>query len=69
MARRAVVAHGDILRAITDGYESGTPWANAEVKVYKFEQDDDADAKVVPVKQAEEEVAEGENEPTSSGTK
>ncbi|BGP35702.1 hypothetical protein JCM10296v2_007554 [Rhodotorula toruloides] len=58
-----VVAHGDILRCITDGYRSATPWANAEVRAYTFASADDDDAKVVPVKEV---AKEGANAPTSS---
>ncbi|GAA6003273.1 histidine phosphatase family protein [Rhodotorula paludigena] len=61
--RIVVVAHGDILRAITDGYRSATPWANAEVREYTFRSADDDDAVVVPVKEV---AKEGEQEPTST---
>jgi len=61
-----VVAHGDILRYITDGKNSWQPWANTEVREYTFRTDDeDADAVMVPFV-AESIVLEGENEPTSS---
>ncbi|GAA5859217.1 hypothetical protein JCM8547_008920 [Rhodosporidiobolus lusitaniae] len=60
--RIVVVAHGDILRCITDGYRSDTPWANAEVRAYRFVSPDDDQAKVVLVK---EEAKEGTEEPTS----
>ncbi|EOR01067.1 hypothetical protein E3P92_02879 [Wallemia ichthyophaga] len=42
------VAHGDILRWITDGYNSGKYWGNAEVRTYTFKHDDDEQALVVP---------------------
>ncbi|KAK4331148.1 phosphoglycerate mutase family protein [Rhodotorula toruloides] len=58
-----VVAHGDILRCITDGYRSATPWANAEVRAYTFSSADDDDAKVISVKEV---AKEGGNAPTSS---
>ncbi|GAA6042154.1 hypothetical protein JCM8097_004989 [Rhodosporidiobolus ruineniae] len=57
-----VVAHGDILRVLTDGYRSATPWANAEVRAYTFQSANDDDALVVPVKEV---AKEGETEPTS----
>ncbi|KAL8279922.1 hypothetical protein RQP46_007772 [Phenoliferia psychrophenolica] len=47
-----VVAHGDILRVLTDGNRSDTPWANAEVKTYAFLSSSDEDAVVVPVQNA-----------------
>ncbi|KAI5481276.1 phosphoglycerate mutase family protein [Pseudohyphozyma bogoriensis] len=59
-----VVAHGDILRAITDGWRSDTPWANAEVKEYTFSSDDDEEATVVPIRLV---TREGGDAPTSSG--
>lgn len=59
-----VVAHGDILRYITDGTNSGEPWRNAEVKVYTFLNDEnDAEAVMIPF------VATGvvsESKPTNS---
>ncbi|GAA6015910.1 hypothetical protein JCM10207_006803 [Rhodosporidiobolus poonsookiae] len=61
-----VVAHGDVLRCITDGYRSATPWANAEVRAYTFKSASDADALVVPVKEV---AKEGEDEPTSGEIK
>lgn len=61
-----VVAHGDILRYITNGKHSGMPWANTEVREYTFLTDgEDADAVMVPFV-AESIVVEGDNEPTSS---
>ncbi|GAA5988885.1 hypothetical protein JCM11641_002110 [Rhodosporidiobolus odoratus] len=57
-----VVAHGDVLRCITDGYRATTPWANAEVRAYTFQSADDSDAVVVPIKEV---AKEGEEEPTS----
>ena len=45
-----VVAHAAILRYITEGYNSGKFWANAEVRVYTFASDEkDEDAEIVPV--------------------
>ncbi|BGP51936.1 hypothetical protein JCM10450v2_007896 [Rhodotorula kratochvilovae] len=63
-----VVAHGDILRVITDGHRSATPWANAEVRAYTFSSAPEAedDAVVVPVKEV---AKEGGDEPTSSELK
>lgn len=62
-----VVAHGDCLRYITDGFNSGAPWANAEVREYTFEKEEDEDeqgeAWVIPVKEI---AKEGAEEPTSS---
>ncbi|GAA6061511.1 hypothetical protein JCM10212_004501 [Sporobolomyces blumeae] len=58
-----VVAHGDILRCLTEGRQSATPWANAEVRAYGFASRDDEDAKLVAVKDI---VEEGQEEPTSS---
>ena len=58
-----VVAHGDILRYITDGMDL---WANTEVREYTFLTDDeDADAVMVPFVTTSI-VSEGDNEPTSS---
>lgn len=54
------------MRHITDGKNSGEPWANTEVREYTFLTDDeDADAVMVPFV-AESIVIEGDNEPTSS---
>ncbi|GAA5834412.1 hypothetical protein JCM11251_007981 [Rhodosporidiobolus azoricus] len=61
-----VVAHGDILRCVTDGYRSTKPWANAEVRAYTFKTADDEDAAVVPVSEI---AKEGEEEPTSGDIK
>ncbi|KAI0092661.1 histidine phosphatase superfamily [Irpex rosettiformis] len=62
-----VVAHGDCLRYLTEGFNSGTPWANAEVREYRFEKEaeDDVqgDAWLVSVGEI---VKEGEEGPTSS---
>lgn len=44
-----VVSHAACLRYITEGYNSGRPWANTEVRVYTFAEEDDEDAKVVRV--------------------
>ena len=40
-----------------------TPWANAEVRAYRFESDNDEDALLVKVEEKEQ---EGGREPTSS---
>ncbi|GAA5891903.1 hypothetical protein JCM6882_007400 [Rhodosporidiobolus microsporus] len=64
--RIVVVAHGDILRCITDGYRSATPWNNAEVRAYTFKSATDDDAAVVPVAEI---AKEGEAEPTSGEIK
>ncbi|KAI0759910.1 phosphoglycerate mutase-like protein [Irpex lacteus] len=65
-----VVAHGDCLRYITDGFNSGAPWANAEVREYTFEKEEEEDeqgeAWLVPVKRI---AKEGADEPTSSQIK
>ncbi|ORY73621.1 histidine phosphatase superfamily [Leucosporidium creatinivorum] len=64
-----VIAHGDILRVIQDGYRSDPqthPWANAEVRAFTFASDDDEDAKLVLVKEV---AKEGEEEPTSGEMK
>ncbi|GAA6006869.1 hypothetical protein JCM11491_003212 [Sporobolomyces phaffii] len=61
--RIVVVAHGDILRCLTEGRQTATPWANAEVRAYKFKSDDDDAAELEKVAQV---VEEGRNEPTSS---
>ncbi|KAI0337582.1 phosphoglycerate mutase-like protein [Trametopsis cervina] len=62
-----VVAHGDCLRYITDGHNSHALWANAEVKEYTFdkeeEDDEQGEAWLVPVQQV---AKEGGEEPTSS---
>ena len=61
-----VVAHGDILRYITDGTNSGEPWRNAEVKEYTFLSDEkDADAVMIPFVTTGV-VPEGGIEPTNS---
>ena len=48
-----VVAHGDCLRYITEGYNSLTHWANTEVRVYTFKceenEDEEGEAWLVPV--------------------
>ncbi|EIN09819.1 phosphoglycerate mutase-like protein [Punctularia strigosozonata HHB-11173 SS5] len=59
-----VVAHGDCLRYITDGWNSGKPWANTEVRAYTFASEDDDDAKLIPLGKT---AQEGTDEPTSSG--
>jgi len=58
-----VVAHGDVLRYITDGYNSSLEWGNAEVKLYTFASPDDIDARLTPLKEG---LKEGGNDPTSS---
>lgn len=61
------MAHGDMLRYITDGQNSLKPWANCEVREYTFavdeEQDKDGAAWLVPLKKV---AQEGADEPTSS---
>ncbi|BGP54631.1 hypothetical protein JCM8202v2_002218 [Rhodotorula sphaerocarpa] len=74
--RIVVVAHGDILRVVSDGYRSDKPWANAEVRAFRFASADDHEAVLVPAPDvdvaapssgaAETVVAEGQAEPTSS---
>ncbi|SCV74716.1 BQ2448_7745 [Microbotryum intermedium] len=44
-----VVAHGDVLRAITHPNGPYEVWSNAQVKTYTFESDDDDEATVVLV--------------------
>lgn len=65
-----VVAHGDCLRYVTDGYNSGALWANAEVREYTFEkgkeEDERGEAWLVPVKEV---AKEGTEERTSSEVK
>ncbi|GAA5883036.1 hypothetical protein JCM16303_006802 [Sporobolomyces ruberrimus] len=58
-----VVAHGDILRCLTEGRQTATPWANAEVRAYRFKSQDDEEAVLEKV---EEVVEEGKDDPTSS---
>ncbi|KAH8106332.1 phosphoglycerate mutase-like protein [Cristinia sonorae] len=62
-----VVAHGDCLRYITEGFNSYKDWANAEVREYTFKveeaEDVDGEAWLVPVKQV---AKEGDAQPTSS---
>lgn len=62
-----VVAHADILRYITEGHNSFSFWANAEVREYTFEVDEEKDVRgeawVVPVKTI---AKEGAEEPSSS---
>ncbi|ORY73620.1 phosphoglycerate mutase-like protein [Leucosporidium creatinivorum] len=63
-----VIAHGDVLEFITDGF-FGTqeqPWANAEVRAYNFASEDDEDALLVPLGEV---AKEGEQEGTSSDLK
>ncbi|GJE83958.1 phosphoglycerate mutase-like protein [Phanerochaete sordida] len=65
-----VVAHGDCLRYVTDGFNSAAPWANAEVREYTFEKDEGDDERgeawLKPVKEV---AKEGAEEPTSSEAK
>lgn len=62
-----VVAHGDILRYMTDGHNSYAPWGNAEVREYTFEKEEGEDAQgeawLVPVKEV---TKKGAAEPTTS---
>ncbi|EMD31771.1 hypothetical protein CERSUDRAFT_144593 [Gelatoporia subvermispora B] len=60
-----VVAHGDLLRYITQGFNSHEPWANVEVREYTFAQEEDEDAMLVLIRKV---VQEGTDEPTSSET-
>ncbi|GAA5880032.1 hypothetical protein JCM3774_004541 [Rhodotorula dairenensis] len=49
-----VVAHGDILRYIAHGERgSETPWANAEVRAFRFESASDDHAALVPATEIE----------------
>jgi hypothetical protein len=61
-----VVAHGDVLRYITDGRNSTKPWGNTEVREYTFKSEDDEDAAIVPVQKV---AQEGGDDPTSSSKK
>lgn len=65
-----VIAHGDCLRYVTDGYNSGALWANAEVREYTFEKSEDEDERgeawLAPVKEI---AKEGTEERTSSEVK
>jgi len=62
-----LVAHGDCLRYMTEGFNSHNDWANAEVREYTFKVDEEDDAEseawLVPVKQV---AKEGDVQPTSS---
>jgi len=59
-----LVAHGDILRYIVFGKQNGTPWANAEVRKYRFKADaGDDNAWLEEIKT---EAKEGGDAPTSS---
>jgi len=61
-----VVAHGDFLRYMTDGRDSGEPWGNAEVKEYTFMNDGkDVDAMMIP-SGATSVVSGGDNRPLGS---
>ena len=65
-----VVAHGDILRYVIEGFNSHSPWANAEVRAYTFEleeaEDKRGEAWMVPVSARAEVAKKGGEEPTSS---
>lgn len=62
-----VVAHGDILRYMTDGFNSGAEWANAEVREYTFEVEEAEDGRGEAwLKRVGEVAKEGAEEPTSS---
>lgn len=62
-----VVAHGDILRYITDGMNSGEPWGNTEVKEYTFLNDEkDANAVMIPFVASTGGVSFGSDKPTGS---
>ncbi|OCH84518.1 phosphoglycerate mutase-like protein [Obba rivulosa] len=58
-----VVAHGDFLRYISQGYNSHEPWANVEVREYTYAEEGDEDARVVFTRKV---AQEGADEPTSS---
>ncbi|OBZ66551.1 putative phosphatase SPAC5H10.03 [Grifola frondosa] len=63
-----VVAHGDCLRYITEGYNSHAPWENVEVREYTFvvdEEDDvDGEAVLTRVKKVVQDSSQGQ--PSSS---
>ena len=65
-----VVAHGDILRYVIEGFNSHSPWANAEVRAYTFEleeaEDKRGEAWMVPVSARAGVAKKGGEEPTSS---
>ena len=62
-----MVAHGDILRYMTDGFNSGAGWANAEVREYTFEKEAEDDVQGEAWLRRVKEVArKGVDEPTSS---
>lgn len=66
----AVVAHGDILRCLTQKRNTTEPWANAEVREYTFTSDSDDDASIELVKPSKQPIVqEGKEEPTSSDMK
>lgn len=51
------------MRCLTEGRQTATPWANAEVRAYRFKSQDDEEAALEKV---EEVVEEGKDDPTSS---
>jgi hypothetical protein len=51
------------LMILHQGYNSGKPWGNAEVREYTFTAENDAEAAIVPVQKI---VQEGTDLPTSS---
>ncbi|GAA6011094.1 hypothetical protein JCM10207_005494 [Rhodosporidiobolus poonsookiae] len=58
--RIVVVAHGHILEQLAQVYPSKDPWANAEVRAFRFASDDDDNAALVPVAEV---AREGSYEP------
>lgn len=60
-----LVAHGDILRYIVYGEQNSSPWANAEVRKYRFKTADAGDDDAW-LEQITTEAKEGGEAPTSS---
>lgn len=62
-----MVAHADILWYISGGYKNGGHWANAEVREYTFnvEEEDDADGEAW-LKGVRKVAKKGAEEPSSS---
>ena len=59
-----LVAHGDFLRYCSKNRQDDSPWANAEVRKYRFKSEDDDEALL---EQIDVEAVEGSDKPTSSG--
>lgn len=65
-----VIAHGDCLRYLADGHNSVAAWANAEVREFTFDKEEEDDERgeawLVPVKEV---AKSGGEAPTSSEVK